>query len=266
MKQFNWHKIQWMPSFNTQEVINVGVVLSDDKNNIINVRLIDDLAKVKCFFGESIISEALLAFDVIKVVVGMGTISGDIDMPQIKVRNQGVAFSNSAALLAEQLMSQVVTAYRIKEKRSRYSPLTAKRLLSSLKSEVPDEYKSYIPENPYMEINNDLSIYIPLRKSGLAEVATIVSADSLEIERRSTRFYDAMRDLSLLNQATNAKINKKSAFVLRPQGVAQLSNALRQNIENEIDMFAYQAKDRSFDVVVCDDTEDFVTKALSWCA
>lgn len=117
-----------------------------------------------------------------------------------------------------------------------------------------------------MEIRNDLSVYIPLRKSGLTEVATIISADSLELERRSTRFYDAMRDLSLVNLATNSKINTKSAFVLKPQGAGQLSSSLRRNIESEIDMFAYQAKDRNFEVVVCDDTEDFVTKALSWCA
>lgn len=266
MKQFNWHKIQWIPSFNTQEIINVGVVLSDSDNNVINIKLIDDLSKIKCFFGDSIVSEASLAFDIVKVIVGANTISGDIDTPQVKVKNQGVAFSNSATLLVEQLMNQVVTAYKVKEKKSRYSPLTTKKLLSTLKNELPDNYKDYLPENPFLEIRNDLSVYIPLRKNGLAEVATLISADSLELERRSTRFYEAMRDLSLVNLATSSKINAKSAFVLRPQGAGQLTSSMRKNIEGEIDMFAYQAKDRNFDVVVCDDTDDFIAKALSWCA
>ncbi|MEE8729075.1 MAG: DUF3037 domain-containing protein [Rahnella inusitata] len=266
MKQFNWHKIQWMPFFNTQEIINVGVVVSDDKNNILNIKLIEDLSKVKFFFGDSIISDASLAFDVVRVMVSGNTISGDIDTPQVKIRDQGIAFSNSVALLTEQLMSQVVTAYKVKERKSRYSPLTTKRLLTTLKDKVPDIYKGYIPDNPFLEVKPDLSVYIPMRKNGLSDVATVISADYLDIERRSTRFYEAMRDLSLVNMVSKGKTNSKSAFVLKPQGITHLSNSLRKSIDGEIEMFKYQAKDRSFEVVICDDSDDFVTKALSWCA
>lgn len=266
MKQFNWHKIQWMPFFNTQEVINVGVVVSDENNNVLNMKLIDDLSKIKCFFGDSIVSDASLAFDVIKVMIGSNTISGNIDTPQIKIKEQGIVFSNSVALLTEQLMSQVVTAYKVKEKKSRYSPLTTKRLLTALKDEVPEQFKGYIPDNPFLEVRPDVSVYIPLRKHGLSEVATVISADYIDVERRSTRFYEAMRDLSLVNLASHGKTKSKSAFVLKPQGVDSLPKSLKKSIDGEIDMFTYQAKDRKFEVVVCDDTADFVEKALSWCA
>lgn len=266
MKQFNWHKIQWMPYFNTQELINVGVVLSDEKNNVLNISLIEDLSKVKCFFGDSIINEASLAFDIVKVIVGSNTISGDIDTPQLKIKDQGIAFSNSATLLTEQLMNQVVTAYKAKEKKSRYHPLTRKRLINDLKEEIPDKYKVFVPDDPYVSIRPDLSVYIPLRKTNLIEVATVISADYLDVESRSTRFYEAMRDLSLINLASQKNINKRSAFVIKPQGSSHLSSAVKNNIDGEIDMFAYQAKDRSFEVVICEDSEDFVTKALAWCA
>lgn len=266
MKQFNWHKIQWMPYFNTQEIINVGVVLSDDKNKILNIKLIEDLSKVKCFFGDSIINDASLAFDIAKVIIGNNTISGDIDTPQVKIKDQGIAFSNSATLLTEQLMSQVVTAYKTKEKKSRYSPLTRNRLIKDLKDEIPDKYKEFIPDDPYVDVRPDLSVYIPMRKPNLIEVATVISADYLDVERRAFRFYEAMRDLSLINLASQKNIKKRSAFVLKPQGSSHLSNSVKNNIDGEIEMFAYQAKDRSFEVVICDDTEDFVTKALAWCA
>ncbi|EEG82979.1 hypothetical protein PROPEN_03742 [Proteus penneri ATCC 35198] len=61
-------------------------------------------------------------------------------------------------------MGQVVTAYKAKERKSRYSPLTAKRLLTTLKDKIPDIYKGYIPDNPYLEVKQDLSAYIPMRK------------------------------------------------------------------------------------------------------
>jgi len=266
MKQFNWHKIQWMPFFNTQEIINVGVVISDEKSKIINIKLIEDLSKVKCFFGDSITSDASLAFDIVKVMVSSNTISGDIDTPQIKIKDQGIAFSNSVTLLTEQLMSQVVTAYKVREKKSRYSPLTTKKLLSTLKDNIPDNFKGYVPDNPFLNVKPDLSVYIPLRKNGLSEVATVISADYTDVERRSTRFYEAMRDLSLVNLASHGNTKSKSAFVLKPQGITHLSKSLMKNIDGEIEMFTYQAKDRSFDVVVCDDTDDFVSKALAWCA
>jgi len=265
MKSFNWHKIQWMPFYNTQELINIGVVLTDNDNTVLHFKLIDDLSKVKCFFGDSIVTDAALAFDVVKVMIDNENLSDGVDTPQIKIKKQGVAFSNSPAILAEQLMNQVVTAYKVKKKRTRYSPLTSNRVLADLRGKLPEEYKEYVPDNPYLEVNENITAYIPLRKDGLTDVATVLSADYMDNESRSTRFYEAMRDLSVVGMAANKAIENKSAFLIRPQGIEQLAKSIKSSIESEIEMFAYQARDRKFDVVICESSEDFVGKAMEWC-
>lgn len=266
MKQFHWQKIQWIPLLNTQEIINIGVAVTDDQHNVLEIKLVDDLSKIKCFFGESVVNEAPMVFELIRLLIENDGLSENIETPQIKIIMQGVAFANSATLLAGQLMHQVVTAHNVKQKRSRYSPFTRSKALNELKGRLPKEYRHYIPENPYLEVQSDISAYIPMRKNGLEKVATILSSDYNDLESRTSKFYEAMRDLSVVNMASVTPILSKSAFLIKPQGTMQLPNNVVNSIESEIEMFIYQAKDRNFDVILCNDSEDFITRAVQWCS
>lgn len=266
MKQFYWQKIQWIPSLNTQEVINIGVAVTDDLHNVLELKLVDDLSKIKCFFGESVVNEAPMVFELVKLLIENDGLKNNIETPQIKITLQGVAFANSATLLAGQLMHQVVTAYNVKQKRTRYSPLTRSKALNDLKARIPHEYKNFLPDNPYLEVQSEISAYIPMRKNGLEEVATILSSDYNDQESRTSKFYETMRDLSVVNMASAKPILSKSAFLIKPQGTMQLSSNVVKNIESDIEMFIYQAKDRNFDVILCDDSEDFITRAVQWCS
>lgn len=217
------------------------------------------------FFGDSVAYNSGLAFDVVRVMISEHVFVDDIDTPQIKIKKQGVAFSVDFMVLSEQLMSQVVTAYNIKERKPRYSPLSPHKLMSELKRNAPEKASKYIPENSYVEIKNDMSLYLPLRHPDFSVVATVISSDYMDDESRSAKFYSAMSDLSMVNMIPNTTVVKRSAFLIKPQGVGNIDKNVLSKINKDIERFVYQAEDRKFNVIACDDSEEFFEQAVAWC-
>lgn len=110
-----------------------------------------------------------------------------------------------------------------------------------------------------------MSLYLPLRHPDFSVVATVISSDYMDDESRSAKFYSAMSDLSMVNMIPNTTVVKRSAFLIKPQGVGNIDKNVLSKINKDIERFVYQAEDRKFNVIACDDSEEFFEQAVAWC-
>ena len=160
--------------------------------------------------------------------------------PQLKILKGGFAQGSNANEIICRLMDDLVPLSHPRGSGGgRHSPIRRKKaythIKENLESRLGKNYSQFIPEDPRVKTGVGIDLYLPFRRGeGVAEAATLVSADYTSKEKVQGELYLGLRDVSLSRE--KAGFRNGSIFIVRPGGNMK-RDVLRQ-AEEELREFA----------------------------
>ena len=261
-----WHCIQWTPEVTSQERVNLGVAFVSYCGEK-QIQFVQDFTRLNCMYGSDAEYNARLACRIAQIMFENEDESQMWKSLQVNIVNGGFAQGDEIFSILSSLMADVVPLSRphVKAPRFRRSPITQKRAYSRidqyLSEELGDDYREYVPKNPKVKTALGFELFLPFRRGGNKEVATIVSADFTKAERVQSELYLGHRDISIAG--ADDRYESGSIFILQPY--SNMNNEDYRAAKKEVQDFTHYVRSLRIPYEVGEDIEELNVKVRDWC-